>query len=107
MAIHSDGLATTVTGIWHMSGPVFEPIKARKDRNEMTLYKVYMVDIRRAVVTSEHTRIGRDEGDAAVGMVLTEEEKKLKSRDELEILWQDVGSFEKLKRSRVVMEKDE
>lgn len=73
----------------------------------MTLFKVYLLDIRKAVVTSEHTLVGRDKGDAGLGLALKPEEQKLKARDELEILWQTVGEFEKLKIDRVTIEKDE
>lgn len=108
------GMATTCTvysgGAWgaafRQADFIATDIIKRKG-NWMTLYKVYMVDIRKSAVTSEHTRIGKDEADAGIGLVLTEEEEKLRAKDELAILWQCIGEFEKLKRSRVVVDKEE
>lgn len=73
----------------------------------MTLFKVYLLDVRKGEITSEHTLVGRDKGDAVLGLSLTDAEQKLKKRDELEILWSQVGEFEKLKVERVTIEKDE
>lgn len=104
-----NGGATT-TAAWHIAYNQADFIATnlyKRKGDYMTLYKVYMVDIRRAVVTSEHTRIGKDEGDAGIGLTLTDEEAKLKAKDELAILWQNIGEFEKLKRSRVVVDKEE
>jgi hypothetical protein len=109
----SDGpcMATTTSLIWsYGNGITFRPMgetKKRKERNEMTLYKVYVVDILHGNVTSEHTRIGRDEGDAGIGLKLSEAEEKLKTQDALEIIWQNVGEFQKIVRTRTIVEKDE
>lgn len=72
----------------------------------MTLYKVYCVDIRHCVVTSEHTRIGKDVGDAGIGLELSEAEKALREKDELEMIWTTLGEFKKLGKQRVVIDKE-
>jgi hypothetical protein len=105
-------MATTTGLMYSAIYPVYrfqlmEEPKKRKESNEMTLFKVYVVDILHGVVTSEHTRIGRDEGDAGIGLKLTEAEEKLKAKDALEIIWNNVGAFQKIVRTRTIVEKDE
>ena len=72
----------------------------------MTLFKVFVIDRYKGVLMSEHTVIGRNEGEAALNFSLTDEEKKLKAKDDLEIIWQDVGEFEKREVKRVRMEQE-
>jgi len=101
------GTAATTTGIvWNYVGG-YGQTPTKKRREQMTLFKVYLLDVRKGEVTSEHTLVGRDKGDAGLGLALNAREQKLKRRDELEILWSTVGEFEKLKIERVTIEKDE
>ena len=88
--------------------PYWQPVgKINKRREVMTLFKVYVVDRRAGVLTSEHTLVGSDEADAALALTLTDEELKLKKRDDLDIIWQQVGTFEKRVIKSVRMEKEE
>ena len=73
----------------------------------MTLFKVFVIDRYKGVLLSEHTVIGVDEGEAALNFSLTDEERKIKSKDDLEIIWQRVGEFEKREVQRTRVEKDE
>ena len=70
----------------------------------MNLYKVYIVDRKKGVLLAEHTLVGKDTGDAALELELTEGMKALKGKDELEIVWQTVGGFEKKTVKSVRME---
>jgi len=75
-----------------------------KRREDMTLFKVFCVDRMKGVVTSEHTLVGKDKEDAALELHLTEPELALKSDDDLDIIWQSVGAFEKRVIERIKME---
>ena len=73
----------------------------------MILFKVFVIDRYKGTLTREHTVIGRDEGEAALEFSLTEAEKKLKGKDDLEIIFKNMGEFEKREVQRTIIEKDE
>lgn len=75
-----------------------------KRRNRMTLYRAYVIDRFKGEVLSEHTVVGRDTGEAALNFSLTAEEKALKQKDDLEIIWQTVGQFDKVEVTRTRQE---
>ena len=97
-------MATTCAVVGYRSES-FQPVK--RGRNLMTLFKVFVIDRYKGVLLSEHTVIGVDEGEAALNFSLTDEERKIKSKDDLEIIWQRVGEFEKREVQRTRVEKDE
>lgn len=76
-----------------------------KRRECMTLYKVFCVDRNVGKLTSEHTLVGNDKEDAALELVLTDAEKALKLDDDLDIIWQSVGTFEKRVVERIRMDR--
>ena len=95
----------TTTAIWTYNGSnIAVGYNKPKRREEMTLFKVYCVDRLKGVVTSEHTLVGNDKEDAALELQLAPEEKILKSTDDLDVVWQTVGRFEKRVIERVKME---
>ena len=67
----------------------------------MRLYKAYVINRATADLLNEVTLIGRDKEDAALGLALTEDQKALKTDDDLEIIWQEVGAFEKREVQRI------
>lgn len=67
----------------------------------MRLYKAYIVNRATAELLDEATLIGRDKEDAALGLTLTDAQKALKADDDLEIIWQEVGAFEKREVQRI------
>ena len=67
----------------------------------MRLYKAYVINRATADILNEVTLIGRDKEDAALGLALTEDQKALKTDDDLEIIWQEVGAFEKREVQRI------
>jgi hypothetical protein len=73
----------------------------------MTLYKIYLIDRKNGHLLSEHTAVGKDEGDAAVGLNLTEEELKLKEKRLLAIVYDAVGEFDLIKVNRTIIEKED
>jgi hypothetical protein len=90
-----------------MIGDAVPRIKPKRKEETMTLFKIYLVDRKNGHVLSEHTAVGKDEGDAAVGLNLTEEELKLKEKRLLSIIYQPVGEFDLVKVNRTIIEKEE
>lgn len=73
----------------------------------MDIYKAFIVDRNKAKILREVTCIGRDESEAALEIGLTEAEKSLQRKDELQIVWQCVGSFERISKTRVILDEDD
>jgi len=90
-----------------MIGDVVPRIKPKRKEETMTLYKIYLVDRKNGRLLSEHTAVGKDEGDAAVGLNLTEEELKLKEKRLLAIVYSAVGEFDLVKVNRTIIEKED
>lgn len=67
----------------------------------MEVYEVYIIDRNRLKILRRECVLGKDEADAALQLGLTDEEKKLKARDDLALVYNPVGDFEKVARSRV------
>ena len=72
-----------------------------KGRKRMNLYKVFIINAFTGSLLSEHTVVGKDQGEAALGITLTSDELALKAKDDLEMIWQKVGDFEKREVQRV------
>lgn len=100
--ILGEGLATCCFVSYSFGTPDYEPIK-RKERspNTMEVYEVYIIDRNRLKILRRECVLGKDEADAALQLGLTDEEKKLKARDDLALVYNPVGTFEKVARSRV------
>ena len=73
----------------------------------MTIFECYVVDTRKEVVLRRETVVAEDEADAGTLLALTEEEKKLRRKDSLAIVMNDVGDFAKNRPQRIAMEKEE
>lgn len=71
----------------------------------MNIFDVYIVNRVTCKILRKETLIGSDEGDAALTLTLTAEEASLKSEDDLDIIYNEVGSFEKRVTQRIKVEK--
>ena len=72
-----------------------------KGRKMMNLYKVFIVNAITGTLLNEYSVIGKDQGEAALSLTLTSDELALKAKDDLEIVWQKVGEYDKREVQRV------
>lgn len=95
--------SSTCTVEW--SGVTRPTAAVRKDPNRMEIFKGYIVDRNKAVLLREVNAVGRDEAEAALSLSLTPDELALQQEDELAVIWNNVGNFTRIPKTRMKLDK--
>lgn len=87
---------------------VYDPkYKTVKRRNEMNIFKVFLVDKVNCEVLVEKTVVANDESGVLFDFALTEDQKKKLKRGDYEVVTHKMESFERITATRVLNVKED